>query len=106
MALTDMKHQKQREAMQRARFGRTTAEIMKEKGNQCVHCGKPLDIHTAVIDHIQGGGRHATENGMLPPETHDMNNLQVMCQQCAGLKDRTRGMMGMGIEGNANNPSQ
>lgn len=94
----------QREAMERARFGATRDEILAEKGAYCAECGSKEDL---VIDHKNGGGRHTTERGMFAfDKTHNPDNLQVLCRTCAGRKDRIRGMMGMGIEGNDNNPSQ
>lgn len=95
--------QQQREAMERQRFGATRSEILKAKGARCVSCGSTQDL---VIDHKNGGGRHATEMGMVVEgKTHNMDNLQVMCRSCAGKKDAIRGSMGMGMEGNPNNPS-
>lgn len=96
----------QREAMQRQRFGYTTEEIVAKKGNTCYICGQPVSPQDMVIDHIKGGGRHATETGMLiPGKTHNMDNLGVAHRVCAGKKDAIRGSMGLGIEGNPNNPS-
>lgn len=102
-----MTHEEQKAAQLRAmemqRFGHTREEVMAAKGEQCAKCGSTEDL---VIDHINGGGRHHTERGMITEDTHNMDNLQVMCASCAGKKDHMRGMMGMGIEGNQNNPSQ
>lgn len=102
--------QQQRQAMERQRFGSTRAEVMAEKG---AYCHAPLkgkdDYHEGklVIVHIAGGGRHATETGLIiPGKTHNMNNLTVMCQRHAGRDDRERALRGLGIEGNPNNPSQ
>jgi len=92
-----------KESMERQRFGATRREIMSKKGAKCVTCGTTKDL---VIDHIKGGGRHHTERGLLSPLTHDIKNLQIQCRSCAGRKDRLRRSMGMGIEGNSNNPSQ
>jgi 5-methylcytosine-specific restriction endonuclease McrA len=99
-----VKLQKQRQAMERERFGATRSEILAAKGAKCVMCGSTYDL---VIDHKSGGGRHATENGMIVAgKTHNLDNLQVLCRSCAGKKDRMRNMRGLGIEGNSNNPSQ
>ena len=96
----------QRQAMERQRFGYTTDEIVAVKGNNCYICGKPTSDGDRVIDHIEGGGRHATETGMLVPgKTHNMDNFGVAHKACAGRKDAIRGSMGLGIEGNNNNPS-
>lgn len=94
----------QRAAMEKARFGATREQVLATKGAKCAHCGSTKDL---TIDHINGGGRHNTERGMIVPDkTHNMDNLQVLCSHCSGLKDRARGMMGMGTAGNPNNPSQ
>jgi 5-methylcytosine-specific restriction endonuclease McrA len=90
----------QRASMEKARFGATRADILKAKGAKCAKCGSTHDL---VIDHKNGGGRHATENGMLP--NNSSSNLQVLCRSCAGSKDAIRGAMGLGIEGNPNNPA-
>ena len=95
--------QVQSNAMDIQRFGATRKEILAKKGAVCVNCGSNQDL---VIDHINGGGRHHTERGLMTENTHNLDNLQVMCRACAGKKDRLRATMGMGIEGNNNNPSQ
>lgn len=90
-------------AMERARFGATKQEIFAQKGAKCANCGSTQDL---VIDHKAGGGRHATEMGlMIPGKTHNIDNLQVMCRSCAGKKDAIRGNMGLGMPGNPNNPA-
>ena len=94
--------------VEKLRFGHTRAEIMKVKGEYCHQPLKPGDYHEGllVISHINGGGRHATENGMIiPGKTHNMDNLTVLCQRHDGMKDRIRDSHGLGIEGH-NNPSQ
>lgn len=96
----------QRQAMERERFGYTQDEIVAQKGVNCYICGKPTTRADRVIDHIKGGGRHATETGMIiPDKTHNMDNFGVAHRTCAGKKDAIRGSMGLGIEGNSNNPS-
>jgi len=93
----------QREAMEKARFGATRAEVFAKKGAECKNCGSTEDL---VIDHIDGGGRHHTERGLIVEgKTHSMDNLQVLCRSCAGARDRKRETMGLGIEGNPNNPA-
>lgn len=90
----------QRRSMEKQRFGATREEILKKKGAKCVSCGSTKDL---VIDHTNGGGRHATERGMMiPGKTHSMSNFQVMCRSCAGKKDAIRQSHGLGIEGNPN----
>lgn len=96
----------QREAMERQRFGYTRKEVVAEKGRNCYICGQPVSDEDMVIAHKTGQGRHATENGMITDKSHDMDNLAVAHRECEGRKDRIRGAMGMGIEGNSNNPSQ
>lgn len=106
MLQEDKQHQQQRQAMEMQRFGYTRAEVMKEKGAFCHQPLKGNDYHegSLVISHINGGGRHATENGMIiPGKTHNMDNLTVLCQRHDGQKDRLRDSMGLGIEGNPNN---
>ena len=101
-------HQQQREAMEKQRFGYTRAEIMKIKGEYCHDPKAPKDCQgKLVISHINGGGRHASENGMIVPgKTHNLDNMTVLCQRHDGMKDRERDSRGLGIEGNTNNPSQ
>lgn len=97
----------QREAMERQRFGYTRAEVMKAKGAKCAYPGGGHE-GDLVIDHIKGGGRHDTENGMFPQKAHNMDNLRILCRKHAGMIDRmdfTRGI-GSNTEGNPNNPSQ
>lgn len=97
----------QREAMEKSRFGFTKKEIIAAKGRNCYICGQPVSDADMVIAHKQGGGRHATETGMMiDGKTHAMDNLAIAHRACEGKRDRLRGSMGMGIEGNANNPSQ
>lgn len=103
---------KQREAMERQRFGFTRSEILKAKGAKCsIPLQFPGDFHEGdlVIDHIKGGGRHDTERGMfVEGKTHNMSNLRVVCRRHAGMIDRldfTRGI-GHNTKGNSNNPSQ
>lgn len=97
-----------KEAVEKQRFGYTRAEVLKAKGARCVY---PSNDHEGdlVIDHISGGGRHDTENGMIVEgKTHNMANLRVLCRKHAGLIDRmdfTKGV-GRNSEGNSNNPSQ
>ena len=96
----------QRESMERQRFGYTKREIIAQKGITCYICGKPTTDGDRVIDHIKGGGRHATETGMIiEGKTHNMDNLGIAHRSCAGKKDRIRSSMGLGIGGNPNNPS-
>lgn len=98
---------KQREDMERQRFGYTRAEVFAAKGAKCSYPGGGHE-GDLVIDHIKGGGRHDTENGMFPEKAHDMSNLRVLCRKHAGMIDRqdfTRGI-GSNTEGNSNNPSQ
>ncbi len=100
--------QKQRQAMERQRFGFTREEIIQAKGGEiCAACGEgPKPGDDIVIDHKDGGGRHATEMGMvIPGKTHNMDNLQLLHRSEAGKKDAIRGSMGMGMPGNPNNPS-
>lgn len=107
MAQDDRHHRQMREAVERQRFGYTRAEILAAKGNKCAICGQPVpNNEDMVIDHINGGGRHHTERGMMAQGTHDMDNLQIAHRECAGRKDRLRDSMGLGIAGNTNNPSQ
>ena len=104
--------QRQREAMERQRFGYTRKEILQKKGAKC---SLPLqfagDFHEGdlVIDHIKGGGRHDTEMGMFKEGlTHNLSNLRVLCRRHSGMVDRldfTRGI-GSNTKGNPNNPSQ
>ena len=98
----------QREAMEKQRFGYTRAEILKAKGARCSYPGGGHE-GDLVIDHIEGGGRHDTERGMIVQgKTHSMNNLRVLCRKHAGMIDRqdfTRGI-GSNTRGNTNNPSQ
>lgn len=104
-----VQHQQQREAMEKQRFGYTRAEIMKVKGEYCHQTLTKGDYHEGklVISHINGGGRHASENGIIiPGKTHNMDNFTVLCQRHDGMKDKLREDRGMGIEGNSNNPSQ
>lgn len=99
----------QRQAMERQRFGYTRDEIIAAKGATCYICHQPVDPNSedTVISHIHGGGRHASETGMIVPgKTHNMDNLGVAHRACDGKKDRIRNSVGMGIEGNSNNPSQ
>lgn len=99
--------QAQLKSMERQRFGYTKQEIIAQKGTDCALCGKHVSPQDMVIDHKDGGGRHATETGMMiEGKTHNMDNLQVCHRSCAGAKDAVRGSMGMGIEGNSNNPAQ
>lgn len=42
---------------------------------------------------------------IIEGKTHNMDNLGVAHRSCAGRKDALRGSMGLGIEGNSNNPS-
>lgn len=99
---------KQREDMERQRFGYTRAEIMKAKGERCSYPGGGHE-GDLVIDHIKGGGRHDTERGMIVEgKTKNMDNLRVLCRKHSGMIDRqdfTRGI-GSNTEGNPNNPSQ
>ena len=96
----------QLQTMERQRFGYTKEEILAVKGNKCYICGQPVAPQDMVIDHIKGGGRHATETGMIiEGKTHNMDNLGIAHRSCAGKKDRIRSSMGLGIEGNPNNPS-
>lgn len=97
----------QREAMERKRFGFTRAEILKAKGAKCAIPGGGHE-GDLVIDHINGGGRHDTERGIIRKETHDMSNLRVLCRKHAGMIDRMDYIKGMGrnTKGNPNNPSQ
>lgn len=95
----------QREAMERQRTGYTTAEIVAEKGRTCYYCKKPIK-NDLVIAHVRGGGRHATENGMIiPGKSHAMSNLFPAHRACNGKADAISGSMGLGIEGNSNNKS-
>lgn len=104
MTWTDTQQKEaQRKSMEKQRFGYTREEILKAKGAKCAKCGSTKDL---VIDHINGGGRHNSERGIITQQTHSMSNFQVLCRSCAGAKDRIRGSMGLGIEGNSNNPSQ
>lgn len=99
----------QRQAMEMQRFGHTRAEIMKIKGEYCHHTLTKGDYHEGklVISHINGGGRHASENGMIiPGKTHSLDNMTVLCQRHDGMKDRESAIRGMGIAGNPDNPSQ
>jgi hypothetical protein len=97
-----------KEAVERTRFGRTRAEILKIKGARCVYPGGDHE-GDLVIDHIAGGGRHDTETGMMiPGKTHNLDNIRILCRKHAGLIDRmdfTKGI-GRNTEGNSNNPSQ
>lgn len=82
---------------------------MKIKGAYCHQQLTRGDFHKGelVISHINGGGRHATENGMvIPGKSHNLDNMTVLCQRHDGMRDRIRDSHGMGIEGNPNNPSQ
>jgi len=100
------KKKQQLQAMERQRFGYTKQEIVAQKGTNCYICGQPVAPADMVIDHIKGGGRHATETGMIVPDkTHNMDNFGIAHRSCAGKKDAIRGSMGLGIEGNQNNPS-
>jgi hypothetical protein len=106
---TDAQKLQIKQAVEKTRFGYTREQVLKEKGAYCHQPLKPGDHHEGllVISHINGGGRHASENGMIiPGKTHDMDNLTVLCQRHDGMKDRIRDSQGMGIEGNSNNPSQ
>lgn len=107
MAQSHEEQKKQQlQAMERQRFGYTKEEIIAVKGINCYICGKPTTDGDRVIDHIHGGGRHATETGMLVEgKTHNMDNFGIAHKACAGRKDAIRGSMGLGIEGNSNNPS-
>lgn len=99
---------KQKEAMERQRFGFTRAEVLKAKGAKCSYPGGGHE-GDLVIDHIKGGGRHDTENGMFATgKTHSMSNLRILCRKHAGMIDRmdfTKGI-GSNTKGNPNNPSQ
>jgi 5-methylcytosine-specific restriction endonuclease McrA len=107
MATREEQLKAQRQAMERQRFGMTKDEILQKKGMNCAICGQPVPYNDVVIDHKNGGGRHATEMGMIiPGKTHNIDNLQVCHGSCAGKKDRIRGSMGMGMPGNPNNPAQ
>ena len=93
--------------MERKRFGDTRANILKAKGAKCVipgggHAG---DL---VIDHIKGGGRHDTENGIITKNTHNKKNMRILCRKHAGMIDRADFTKGVGrnSKGNSNNPSQ
>lgn len=87
----------QRQSMEKQRFGHTREEILKAKGARCAHCGTTKNLQ---IDHINGGGRHMTEMGMMESgKTHNMNNMQVLCDKCMGEKDRKRGLLGLGYHG-------
>lgn len=89
----------QRASMERERFGYTREEILNAKGRVCKECGN-TDESKLQIDHTEGGGRHATEMGMIiPGKTHNMDNLQVMCDECLGRKDKTNGLKGIGLHG-------
>lgn len=99
---------KQKEAMERQRFGFTRTEILAVKGAKCSYPGNDHE-GDLVIDHISGGGRHDTERGMfVEGKTHNMDNLRVLCRKHAGMIDRqdfTRGI-GSNTKGNPNNQSQ
>lgn len=86
----------QRASMERSRFGKTKEEVFSLKGKKCVKCGSTQDL---VIDHINGGGRHLTERGMMGENTHNNSNLQVLCRSCQGEKDAARGHAGLGNRG-------
>lgn len=87
----------QRESMEKSRFGYTREEILSKKGAKCCECGSTSNLQ---IDHKDGGGRHATEMGLIiPGKTHNMDNLQVMCDECLGRKDKTNGLKGIGLHG-------
>lgn len=89
----------QRESMEKSRFGYTREEILNAKGRKCCECGN-TDESKLQIDHKEGGGRHATEMGLIiPGKTHNMDNLQVMCDECLGRKDKTNGLKGIGLHG-------
>lgn len=97
-----------KQAVEKTRFGYTREEILKAKGAKCVYPGNDHE-GDLVIDHISGGGRHDTENGMIVEgKTHSMSNFRILCRKHAGLIDRmdfTKGV-GRNSEGNTNNPSQ
>lgn len=95
----------QRRSMEKQRFGYTREEILAKKGAKCA---SPKSDHAGdlVIDHIDGGGRHASERGMvIPGKTHDMSNFQVLCRKHAGERDALRQSRGLGMPGNPNNQS-
>lgn len=97
-----------KEAMERQRFGDTRANILREKGAKCVIPGGGHE-GDLVIDHIDGGGRHDTENGIIVPnKTHNKANLRILCRKHAGMIDRADFVKGIGrnSKGNPNNPSQ
>lgn len=97
--------QAQLKAMELQRFGYTKAEILAKKGRNCYYCKKPIGSDL-VIAHIKGGGRHATEMGMIVPgKTHNMNNLAPAHRACNGRADAINGANGIGLPGNSNNPS-
>lgn len=108
--MEDKHHIQMRHAVEMQRFGATREQILKEKGAYCHKTPlAPGDFHRGelVISHIHGGGRHASENGMIiPGKTHNMDNLTVLCQRHDGQKDRIAATHGLGLEGNPNNPSQ
>ena len=104
--IEDRHHKQMREAVERQRFGMTRHEFFMKHGTTCVDCKKTFPESQMVIDHEAGGGRHATENGMMPQLAHDESHMMPRCKECAGRRDRIRGSMGLGIEGNGNNPSQ
>jgi 5-methylcytosine-specific restriction endonuclease McrA len=82
--------------MEKQRFGDTRENIMSKKGAKCARCGSTKDLQ---IDHKAGGGRHMTEQGMMNENTHKLSNLQILCAHCMGVKDRARGLAGMGTPG-------
>lgn len=87
----------QRVSMEKERFGYTREEVLKAKGAKCAMCGSTQDLQ---IDHKHGGGRHATEMGLIiPGKTHSMDNLQVLCGHCLGTKDKVNGLKGIGLHG-------
>lgn len=103
---------KQREAMERQRFGFTRKEVLAAKGEKCsIPLQFPGDYHEGklIIDHTEGGGRHDTERGMIVKDlTHNMDNLRVVCERHGGMMDRMNFVRGVGrnTKGNSNNPSQ
>ncbi len=88
--------QQQKDAMYRKRFGFTRAEILAAKGNKCAYSGSDHE-GDLVIDHIKGGGRHDTEQGMIVPGlSHSMSNFRVLCRKHSGEIDRNDFLNGVG----------
>ncbi len=67
-------------------WSETRKRVLARDGYRCVHCGRPLTIHTAQIDHIQSG-RHGSNAD---------SNLRSLCKVCHAtrLDNRHRGLIG------------